>query len=155
MVLDFKGPFIHAYAVGYGLFILARIGLFVSGAIFGKGAALLPVIGFYLAALLIYAYIRAGTINAVWNKIRIGAVRFESTLRARDMMWLYVSNLAAIVLTLSLATPWAVLRTHRYRAAKTMVIASGSLDSFVQAEVQQVSATGEEVSEVFDIDIAL
>jgi len=154
-VLDFKKPFIHAYAVGYGLFILAGLGLVASGAIFGKAAADLSVIGFYLAALLIYAYIRARTINAVWNNIWIGTVHFASTLRARDMIWLYMSNLAAIVLTLGLATPWAVVRTHRYRASKTTVIASGPLDSFVQAETQQVSATGQEVGEMFDIDIAL
>ena len=154
-VLDFKKPFIHAYAVGYGLFILAGVGLVASGAIFGKAAADLSVIGFYLAALLIYAYIRARTINAVWNNIWIGTVHFASTLRARDMIWLYMSNLAAIVLTLGLATPWAVVRTHRYRASKTTVIASGSLDSFVQAETQQVSATGQEVGEMFDLDIAL
>ena len=48
-----------------------------------------------------------------------------------------------------------MVRTHRYRASKTTVIASGSLDSFVQAETQQVSATGQEVGEMFDIDIAL
>jgi uncharacterized membrane protein YjgN (DUF898 family) len=56
---------------------------------------------------------------------------------------------------LGLATPWAVIRTHRYRASKTTVIASGPLDSFMQAEAQQVSAVGEQVGEMFEIDIGL
>ena len=159
-VLDFKKPFIHAYAVAYGLFLLAFVAFVGLGVVFGKAAVgeeatALVTLGFYFLALLIFAYIRARTVNAVWNNIWIGTVHFASTLRARDMIWLYVSNLAAIVLTLGLATPWAVVRTHRYRASKTTVIASGSLDRFVQAETQQVTATGEEVGEMFDIDIAL
>ena len=162
-VLDFKKSFIHAYAVAYGLFLLSFVGLVGFGmwsAMSGKVAAGKDVtglftLGFYFVALLIFAYIRARTFNAVWNNIWIGTVHFASTLRARDMIWLYMSNLAAIVLTLGLATPWAVVRTHRYRASKTTVIASGPLDSFVQAETQQVSATGQEVGEMFDIDIAL
>jgi hypothetical protein len=35
------------------------------------------------------------------------------------------------------------------------VVASGRLDGFAQAEAQQVSVAGEEVAELFDIDIAL
>jgi uncharacterized membrane protein YjgN (DUF898 family) len=161
-VLDFKKPFIHAYAVGYGLgFLVAMLGGIVAAiatAKLGKsaqGPGTLFVLGVYASLLPIYAYIRARTINAVWNNIRIGAVRFESLLRARDLIWLYVSNLVAIVLTLGLATPWAVIRTHRYRASKTTVIASGPLDSFMQAEAQQVSAVGEQVGEMFEIDIGL
>jgi uncharacterized membrane protein YjgN (DUF898 family) len=59
------------------------------------------------------------------------------------------------VATLGLLTPWAVVRSLRYRASKTAAIAAGPLDSYVQAEAQQVSATGQEVGEMFDIDIAL
>jgi len=156
-VLDFKKPFIHAYAVGFGLFFLAGLGLVLSGVMFGKNemASGLSLLGFYFAALLIYAYIRVGATNAVWNSIRIGTVRFTSQLRARDLMWIYASNLLVILLSLTLATPWAVVRTYRYRASKTTLIAAGSFDGFVQAETQQVSATGEEVGEMFDIDLAL
>jgi uncharacterized membrane protein YjgN (DUF898 family) len=71
------------------------------------------------------------------------------------MIWLYFSNLLAIAFTLGLATPWAAVRSMRYRASKTTVVAPGTLDGFAQAEAQQVSVAGEEVAELFDIDIAL
>jgi uncharacterized membrane protein YjgN (DUF898 family) len=161
-VLDFKGPFIEPYIVGYGLFFLGSlfsgIALGIWGASLGKNPSVLPaslLLFVYAGLLPIYAYIRARTINAVWNNIRIGPACFESMLRARDLIWLYVSNLVAIILTLGLATPWAVIRTYRYRASKTTVIASGPLDGFVQGEAQQVSAVGEEVGELLDIDIGL
>ena len=66
-----------------------------------------------------------------------------------------LSNLLAIAFSLGLATPWAAVRAMRYRASKTTAIASGPLDGFAQAEAQQVSVAGEEVAELFDIDIAL
>jgi uncharacterized membrane protein YjgN (DUF898 family) len=161
-VLDFKGPFIEAYLVGYGLSfvggLFSLITAIIWGASLGKNVSMSPapfLLTAYAGLLPIYAYIRARTINAVWNNIRIGPARFESVLRARDLIWLYVSNLVAIILTLGLATPWAFIRTYRYRASKTTAIASAPLDAFVQAEAQQVGAAGEEVGELFDIDIGL
>jgi len=94
-------------------------------------------------------------VNAVWNHLSVGPMRFESVLRARDLIWLYFSNFVAVVLTVGLATPWATVRSMRYRVSKTTAIASGPLDSFAQGEAQKVSVAGEEVAELFDIDIAL
>ena len=70
-------------------------------------------------------------------------------------MWLYLSNVAAILCTLGLATPWAVIRTLRYRARKFAVLASGPLDGFVQAESAGGGAAGQEIAELFDLDVAL
>jgi uncharacterized membrane protein YjgN (DUF898 family) len=158
-VADFKKPFIGAYANAYGL------GFVMIAALFGLGFAAMGtkfpllffggVVLFYGGLFLLFAYLRARTTNAIWNAVRIGPLTFESALRARDMIWLYFSNLLAIAFTLGLATPWAVVRAMRYRASKTTVVASGPLDGFAQAEAQQVSVAGEEVAELFDIDIAL
>ena len=43
----------------------------------------------------------------------------------------------------------------RYRASKTIAIASGPLDGFAEGQAQQVSVAGEEVADLFDIDLAL
>jgi uncharacterized membrane protein YjgN (DUF898 family) len=158
-IANFKKLFISAYANAFGLGILLIAVVF--GVSFAAVRAKAPSLFFGVAVLfygglfLIFAYLRARTTNAIWNAVRIGPLRFESALGARDMMWLYFSNLLAVAFTLGLATPWAVVRTMRYRASKTTVIASGPLDGFAQAEAQQVSVAGEEVAELFDIDIAL
>ena len=166
----FKKPFIHGYAVAYGLGILLGfllIGSFVVAGFAARGAPrgtagpmmtlLIPFafLAFYGGLFLLIAYIRARTINAVWSNLSIGPLQFESKLRARDLIWLYFSNAVAVVATLGLLTPWAVVRSLRYRASRTAAIAAGPLGSYVQAEAQQVSATGQEVGEMFDIDIAL
>jgi uncharacterized membrane protein YjgN (DUF898 family) len=164
----FGKPFVMAYfaAWGLGMIGLFGIGIVIAGVAFlgasgGDIKSAAPLFGLlalfliYGMMFLLYGYIRARTINAVFNNLRIGPVRFESVLSARRLIWLYVSNIVVILLSAGLATPWAVVRAMRYRASRTSAIAAGPLDSFVQAESQQVSATGEEVGEIFDIDIAL
>jgi uncharacterized membrane protein YjgN (DUF898 family) len=159
-VADFKKPFIHAYAVAFGLGllgILAIIGLVIAAAAIGRSSEppVLVLLGMYAGFLLLYAFVRARTTNAVWNAIRIGPVRFECSLRGRDFMWIYLSNVAAIILTLGFATPWAVIRTLRYRVRKFTVLAAGPLEGFIEEQVAQVGAAGQEIAEVFDFDVAL
>jgi uncharacterized membrane protein YjgN (DUF898 family) len=159
VVEDFKKPFIRAYVVAFGLGLLGGlplIGIFALWAIAAKEGSqeFLPV-AIYSGFLLLYAFVRARTINAVWNAIRIGPLRFECTLRARDYMWIYLTNVAAILVTLGFATPWAVIRTLRYRAAKFAAFASAPIDAITQAEGVQVGAAGQEIAELFDFDIAL
>ena len=109
----------------------------------------------YAGYLIVYAYLHAKTTNVTWNALTVGPVRFECALRGRDLIGLYLVNVVAIVLTLGLATPWAVVRTMRYRASKMTIIAAGGLASFVATEASNVSATGQEVGEMFDIDFGL
>jgi uncharacterized membrane protein YjgN (DUF898 family) len=156
---DFKKPFIHAYAVAFGLGLLGAVILLalfsVSAAEGGEGQPeLLPIL-IYAGFLALYAFVRARTTNAVWNAIRIGPLRFECNLRARDYMWIYLTNVVAILASLGFATPWAVIRTMRYKAAKFAAFASDPIDTFTQAAVVQVGAAGQEIAELFDFDIAL
>jgi uncharacterized membrane protein YjgN (DUF898 family) len=158
-VADFKKPFIGAYANAIGLLILlGLLSALLSFAVFSAKAPVLIVavaVIFYCGLFWIFVYIRALTTNAIWNAIGIGPLRFESSLRAGELFGLYFTNLLAIAATLGFATPWAVVRTMRYRASNTTAIASGSLDGFAQAEAQEVSVAGEEVADLFDIDLAL
>jgi uncharacterized membrane protein YjgN (DUF898 family) len=160
-IADFKKPFISAYASAFGLGILLIGALFASlmwaGAL-GMKFRVLPIgmsVSFYVGLFLLFAYIRARTTNAIWNALRIGPLSFESSLRARDLIWLYLSNLLAIAITLGLATPWAEVRAMRYRASKTTAIASGPLDGFAEGQAQRVSVAGEEVADFFGFDLAL
>jgi len=165
----FGRPFVNAYFAAWGLSMIGLMGVaaviavaaFLGASIGGDAtdnASLFGVAAVFLTygmMFLLYGYIRARTINAVFNSLRVGPVRFECVLSARRLIWLYVTNIVAILLSLGLATPWAVVRTMRYRASRLTAIAAGPLDSFVQGEAQQLSATGEEVGEMFDIDFGL
>ena len=161
---DIVGSFYRVYLWALGLVIL---GFVVLGMVAGglgafknmrggfSGLFVVFMIASYAIYLLVYAYVHAHTTNVTWNALTIGPLRFESALRGRDLAGLYLVNILAIIVTLGLATPWAVVRTMRYRAQKTTLVAAGSLADFVAAESGSVSATGEEVGEMFDIDFGL
>ena len=59
------------------------------------------------------------------------------------------------MLTLGLATPWAMIRVARYRADCTTAQVAGDLDQFVQVQQDQQNALGEELGEVLDLEFGV
>lgn len=164
--------FYMVYLFGMGLFALLIIGLVVAGAGIGfisQASAAEPqpmppefalaqafIVPFILLFyLLIFAYFQSRIGNLTWSNVHIQGNQLQSSLRARDLAWIYFSNLVAIMISFGLLVPWAKVRTVRYRMNKLKLLAAGNLDQFVQAEQQKVSALGEEVGEVFDMDIGI
>jgi uncharacterized membrane protein YjgN (DUF898 family) len=160
---DITGSYYGVYLKALGLAILSAIvvgivaaGLGVKGMRSGvSGAFVVFMIVIYATYLLLYAYVHAQTTNVTWNALAIGPLRFESTLRGRDLAGIYLVNILAIIVTLGLATPWAVVRTMRYRAEKITLVTAGGLADFVATEAGNVSATGEAIGEMFDFDFGL
>lgn len=160
---DFRGG-TEAYYVPYGivfglgilLMIVMAIGL--GGALttatsdLEAGTKLMATMGvFYLGFFALMIFLAVRYANLLWNNTTLGEHRFESTLRARDMMWLYASNLVAIICTLGLAVPWAMVRLARYRADHFMVVASGSIEDFVAEAEGQYRAAGAELVDAMDV----
>jgi uncharacterized membrane protein YjgN (DUF898 family) len=162
----------------YGIFLrLVGLTILFAGAVFGLGAAvmagapagsprallmMLMPIGMFALYLMWFSYPRARVGNLVWNNLTIGGgtsgapqVRFENRLRARDLAWLYFVNVLALVVTLGLATAWAVVRTMRYRAEKMTLQVTGGLDGFVAGQASEVAAAPEEVGEMFGFDFSI
>lgn len=115
------------------------------------------VLGFLVYILFIFAfagYIQARISNLIWNNTTLDKLSFNSTLRARDFIWLYFSNIVAIMLTFGLATPWAQIRMARYRASKLQIVGDVDFDQFVGDKKAEVTATGEEIADFFDVDLS-
>ena len=158
----------------YGIYVIAAILVFgavfvmsmLAGAIFGFFSKsmerasvialwLLPVV-YVVAFALIFAYTRSRVANVVFNYTRLGGrVRFMSKLRARRLAGIYITNVLAIVATLGLLIPWAAIRTARYRAACLQLECTGGLEAFAADVATHVSATGEEMGDMFDVDLSL
>ncbi len=115
----------------------------------------LTVIPIYAGYVLAYAYVQAHGGNLVWNNTRLGPLRFRSTLRARGMSKLYITNALAIIISLGLLTPWAVMRTLKYRADNMHVLRGGDLADFQGSETSAVQAVGAELGDFFDVDISI
>ena len=157
-LFGFHGQAGRYYAVyGVGLLLLFGVmigaGLALSGAFSWAGetaAAFEFLAGFYLALFPVLVYLHVRYVNLMWNNTSLGAHRFESTLRVRDMLWLYFSNTIVIVCTIGLAVPWAMVRLARYRADHFALLATGSLDEFVAEAEGAYHAAGAELSDALD-----
>ena len=80
---------------------------------------LLPLflIGFYLFAFLAMdPFFSARIGNVIWNGTRLGPMRFESTLSARRLSFITITNWLGIIFTLGFFEPFAAVRTAKYRA---------------------------------------
>lgn len=140
--------------------IVAGVAVVSSGGADGAPAPWLqfvPVILFYVAVFpLLAGYTTSRNLNEVFRTTTLGPHRFRSELGARRLAWLYFSNVALIIVTLGLYTPWAQIRMARYRVETLTLVASGSLDEIVAAGGRgATSATGEEISDLFDVDFGL
>jgi uncharacterized membrane protein YjgN (DUF898 family) len=161
------GDFFLAYLLATLMFIGIMV-LFVAGMValvFASGAAnrhqpsgmaaLAPVAVLYVAYIAVYAFLRAQIGNLTLNGAVAGALRCRSTLRARDLVWLYLSNIVAILATLGLATAWVTIRMARYRARNLYLIGEATPEGFTGLAASASSATGSEVSDLFDVDVSL
>jgi uncharacterized membrane protein YjgN (DUF898 family) len=162
-------PFATELGLGafYKIYVLALLILLgaaiVAGAI-GAGLAMLspmtlPVVliaAYFAIGSLVLAYTKSRIGNLVFNNARLDRqVSFVSNLKVGKLAWIYMGNLFAILLSLGLAIPWAVVRVMRYRAGCLSLQSAGSLDNFIGGVSASVGATGEELGEFFNIDLSL
>ena len=152
----------------FKIYFIAGLILFAAG---GVGAALLATsftapgmkdyifyllfIPVYAGYVLAFAYVQAQASNLVWNKTQLGPLRFSSSLTGRGLAKLYFTNALAIVVSLGLLTPWAVMRTLKYRADNMHVIVQGDLAELRGDEATAVQAAGAELGEFFNVDLSL
>jgi uncharacterized membrane protein YjgN (DUF898 family) len=115
----------------------------------------LGLLFFYLMLPVIGAMIMARTANLLYNAATLGPVGFQSNQRARDLIWIYLSNLVLIALTLGLFIPWAKVRLARYRAGRLTITGPEDLGQFAAGQHQASTATGSEMADLFDLNIGL
>lgn len=112
------------------------------------------VVLFYLALGMVGITARVVILNYVWSGVGIGDARMSSELGIGGMIWITLSNLLLVVLTLGLFTPWAVTRMARYRAQRTNVTADEqTVNALTAAEQQGASAIGDEAIDVFGVEV--
>ncbi|MGI9274122.1 MAG: YjgN family protein [Endozoicomonas sp.] len=137
----------------YKVYLLAFCILCLTGLL-----ALVPIVGFVLAPfgyLVALSFVTARQTNLVYGKSRLDDYSFVSRIEVVQLAVLYLTNFLAIVFTLGLATPWAMIRTARYRLSCITLVADESLDSFTDKAQEEQSALGEELGEVFDIAVGI
>lgn len=160
-------PFLISIGLGiaiYFVMVVLIMGLAIAtAALSGKAGGepstavlasiMVPIVAMYLALLALPVFLRTRYTNLMWNFASLGEHRFQSTLRARDVIWIYFSNGVAIVFSVGLLVPWAMVRLARYRAKHFVLLASGDLDRFVAEREHEEGAAGAELLDALDLDM--
>ncbi len=121
----------------------------------GAFAAIFGVFAAYALFIFGFAgYLQARIHNLMWNNTMLDNLSFKSSLRARDMIAIYLTNILAIACTLGLATPWAQVRMAKYRTSKLQIVGDVDIDKFVGDKKEEIKATGEEIADFFDVDLS-
>lgn len=132
-------------------FVFALLASLKSKNITGISIAVITII-FYIFIFYISAFIRAQRINLICKNTRFGENTFTARLRTGDIGWLYISNAVGVVLSLGLLIPWAIIRMKRYTTESVSFIGA-NLSDITEVNQQQSIALGEELIDVFNIDI--
>ena len=114
--------------------------------IYGAMVFLLVVVGPIFHALIT---------NLIWNNTRIGEHRIECNMSALRLLWIGISNLVMVLLTLGLFMPWAAVRLARFQLECMRLLPAGNLQEFAAADPEAIGAFGEETATAFDFDISL
>jgi len=161
--------FFKIYGKAVGFFFLGAISVGIFAALTGKIYALLMstmfgwlfamlygALSLYAFFLLVRVYLDSRVQNLVWNNTELGDMNFESTVRARKLLAIHVSNLALIILTLGLYKPFAAVRVAKYRIESMSLVPVGVLEEYLADQsADNAGAIGQEAGDLFDIDIAL
>lgn len=149
---DFRatvGAYYVVFLLMLAIFLIGGIAAFLSGMV-------LPLLAFpVIAALYLgaFAYFVVATSNLNYNNIHVREHRFEAQWKVQSYFWLICTNTLGILVTLGFFIPWARVRSARYKAEHTSVLAVGDLDSFAAAERDAVGPVAEGVGDLFDIDV--
>ena len=123
-------------------------------------AAMMPLMAIsgplsLIVYLLLFGYLAASLGNLYFNTTTFSKHGFTSRLKTKSITWIYFSNTLAIAFSFGLLIPWAQVRMTNYRVSCLQLNVVDSLDDFIAAEEQHVSALGEQVGEVFDMDVSV
>jgi uncharacterized membrane protein YjgN (DUF898 family) len=154
------GRFYGIYLAGVLFFsgLMAIAGVIVAFASIASPWLMMGVgmTGYFLGGAMALALVNSSTANYLFRSTRMqGVGGFRSKLTVGRLAGIYLVNLVAIALTVGLAVPWAAVRTARYRAQCLSLETDGGLEAVAANAAADVTATGDEMGEMFGVDLSL
>jgi uncharacterized membrane protein YjgN (DUF898 family) len=129
------------------------------GELLAGGAAVAVVIGYIamiFAGFFLMAYMQTRQRTYILENILLdGKIAFISSLKARSLAWVMLSNFLLIMFSLGLATPWAKVRVARLMLENTYVDAGEGFDQYMTQKQEEQSSLGEQIGDAFDVDIGV
>ena len=109
---------------------------------------------------MIWLYVWTRTTNLLWSHTELESkdgkhFQFTSNMPLWGLIKLQITNTLAIIVSLGMLIPWAVIRTLRFRLDHLVVSGDSDLDQFIADETAEQRALGEELGDAFDLGIGI
>ncbi|MDR0588237.1 MAG: DUF898 domain-containing protein [Burkholderiales bacterium] len=143
-------PFLKMLALVLPVFI---VGAVLAGSLGRETAAIFFPVLVALIFFLASVYIRMSLTNLRFDNATLGEHTFHCRYELKSYFWLVLTNTLGVLFTLGLFYPFAKVRQAQYAAEHMSVTAVGHLDEFIDRQQEDLSATGGEVGDLFDIDV--
>ncbi|MFY0664130.1 MAG: DUF898 domain-containing protein [Natronospirillum sp.] len=151
----------HATAGDYYRMAGVLLGIFVAGVVvmgilmaMAHGVTMvLAVLVWLLLYMSLFALFSVRMANLKFTYATLGLHGFDPAWEFNSYLKLIVVNTLLTLVTLGIYIPWAKVRTAQYAAEHTNAVVEGDLDAFVAAEESNVSALGEGIGDIFDLDV--
>ena len=146
-----KVQFTASVGAYYLVFLKAAVifVLFLVGSVVTVGIGALPLYIWFAA------YRDAQVGRLAWRSTRLGNLRFACGWETWGLFKLHLLNSLGVILSLGLLAPWAAIRAARYQLERIAVLPAREIGAFVTASQEQVSATGDEASDLLGFDFGL
>jgi uncharacterized membrane protein YjgN (DUF898 family) len=110
-------------------------------------------IAMMISIVIINQYLYVKKLNYSWGQTRLGEISFNFSLQAPDLIWIRLTNLFAIILSLGLLIPWARIRRARYIFSRIEVSLPSDMDDIQAASAAEEGALGDTAADFFDWEI--
>jgi len=82
-------------------------------------------------------------------------IGFNSNINPLTFIWISLSNLVLILISLGLLIPLAKVRMYKYLSSCTMLVANKNMDGFIDEMYEKQSSVGEEFAELEGIEVSI
>lgn len=107
------------------------------------------VLGLYIPLTQAYIF------KTTWKDVQIGNNRLNSELDPFKFAWMQLCNYVAVILSLGFLRPWAAIWTYRYKVETMRVELVDNPQDLINLAQNDTHSIGEEMADVFDLDLSL
>lgn len=110
---------------------------------------------YFVGMVFIWPLIQARIFIVTWNSVTLGESQFKTDCNQWRFAWIVVTNWVVTILSLGLMSAWAAIRLYKYQVESLSLHLNDDPNLLMNMAQSDPSAIGEEISDIFDLDISL
>ncbi len=94
--------------------------------------------------------------NIMMKSLTISNIaKFNSTINPIQFIWISLTNLMVVIISIGLLLPWAKVRMYSYLADNTQINIDGDIEKFIDNSLASEASFGEEFAELEGVEVSI